>query len=169
MALFRIQIDAQTDWFEAIILDNAAGWVNGPLFTVNSALNDIAYTGGVSWALQMQTQLIGFGKSKAWDTALTSISVYLDTPNTTLHFDSRKGAAGPVRYSSYGPTPGAPQIDYRVHDLNIDPQPLVLALTSTVKLELDRKADDAAREFDPKALHLRLTTIRPSDDPTHNR
>jgi len=61
MALFRIQIDAQTDWFETIILDNAAAWVNGLLFTVNSSLNDVAYTGGVSWAFQMQTQLVGLG------------------------------------------------------------------------------------------------------------
>ena|SRR5579885_1232937 len=168
MSLFRIAIDADTDWFETIILDVAANWVVGSIFQMNSGVYDPQNrVGRVNF--HMDSKIIGFGKSRAWDTNRTSISVYVDTPNTTLVFNSRKGAAGPVRYTSYGPNPGAPQVDYRVHDVNVDPFPLRIALTATVKSELDIEAEKAAREFDPEASRLKLSTIRPSDDPSPSR
>lgn len=162
MSLFRIAIEAETDWFETIILDDNANWVLGTVFALNSRVDD-PIAPAVNF--QMDSLVIGFGKSRAWDRNKTTISVCVETPNTTLSFNSRKGAAGPVRYTSYGPNPGDPAVDYRVHDLNVDPQPLRIALTGTRKAELDAEAEKAARNFDPKAVQIKLSTIRPSDDP----
>jgi len=166
MSICRIAIEAETDWFETIILDDNANWIIGNVFQLNSSLND-PIAPAINY--HMDTLKIGFGKSRAWDTNKTMISVYLGTANTTLTFNSRKGAAGPVRYTSYGPNPNDPAVDYRVHDLNVDPQPFRIALTATRKAELDAEAEKAARQFDPKALHIQLETIKPSDDPGPSR
>jgi len=163
MPLYRIAIEADTDWFGTLITDDnvVANWTLGPIpFQLNSHLND-HLTPAVNF--HMDQLLIGFGKSRSGDNNTTLISVHVTTPLATLSFNSRKGAAGPVRYTSFGPNLGDPAVDYRIHDLNVDPQPLKIALTATAKAELDSEAEKAARKFDPeKAVRVKIRT-RPLD------